>query len=355
MRSYRLSFVIGIIFLLLLNACEYNNPAGSLETNLENSLEGLDIRLNCNAGNTFENLNNFGLVAHDNENLYIAFLDKGLYKYNLVQHTMSKLLDEKVCSLNVLDGWIYYLKLLKTDGIYKVRTDGTDYQKISDIEASFLYIQGDTIYAQGVFEKFNCNIFTMNLEGNDVEILCDKKVDLFYLYDGYIFYTESIPWDGTDPIVDFRLNRMRLDGSEKRVIIEGCGGIEWFTIYDDNIFLVYLGNLYKMGFSEQELKMGHLGQTKQKVIDMGNVFRPTTYNVYKNKILYSTLDSLKLMLHNFDMETEEMSEEYVPFQNKQGTIISICDYVIGNKIFRIDCGKFFVMELDGSNVRAFPQ
>ena len=201
MKSRILSLVL-LAALLLISSC------GS--RSLEKSLAGINLERDSNAGNTFENLKNFGLAAHDNENLYFAFWDSNLCKYDIAQNTMTELLVVNAHSLNVLDGWVYYLNW-EDRGIYKITVNGTDNQRLSNIEAGFLYVQDDTIYAQGVFKQFNCNIYTMNLDGGDVKVICDKKVGDFYLHDGYTYYTESIPYDEPGPIVDFRLSKRSID------------------------------------------------------------------------------------------------------------------------------------------------
>ena len=360
MMKHKSLILITIFLLSFLSACGNAGFAGSLE----NSLKGINIQPDSNAGNTFENLNNFGYAAHDGENLYFAFINKRLCKYSLVDHTMTELLAINAQSLNVLDGWIYYLNvgdLFNDNGdsfsIYKVDVNGNGNQKISDIRATFLYVQDDIIYAKGIYEEFNCNIYTMNLDGSNAEVLCNQEVESFYLHDGHIYFTESLPWDGTEPIVNSRLSKMSLDSGEQSVLVEGFCRIEWFTIHEDNIFFVAAGNLYKMGLSEQELKMGRLGQTLQSVAEFGCVFSSWVFNVHGEAIYYTTSDlsesNYKLKLHTFDMVTEKAEEIIVRNFGKQNLTLYIHKYVIGDKIIWNENDEYFVMDLDGSNIQPF--
>ena len=60
-----------------------------------------------------------------------------------------------------------------------------------------------------------------------------------------------------------------------------------------------------------------------------------------------------MVMHRFDLDTGGTKEKNIPFLNKSGTALNDFDYIIGNKIFRNENGRFFMMNLNGENAKKF--
>ncbi|MDR0570305.1 MAG: hypothetical protein LBG71_03675 [Clostridiales Family XIII bacterium] len=94
---------------------------------------------------------------------------------------------------------------------------------------------------------------------------------------------------------------------------------------------------------------------KSKIADLGDIMSALTVNFSGNKLYYSTFHNtafgMNTKLHVFDMETEKNHKTTIPLLNKHGPALTIIDYVIGDKIFRNENGKLFVMDPDGNNCR----
>lgn len=75
---------------------------------------------------------------------------QGIYREGLDGTGLSSIVEDRIVSLNVADGWVYYARYdpaRKTyRGIYRVRPDGTDKTRISKDEAFELNIAGPWIY-----------------------------------------------------------------------------------------------------------------------------------------------------------------------------------------------------------------
>ena len=325
MRRTILSLIVSLLFL-----CSCAKSSININISNEDTVK---------RGNSFGNLMNFGMMANDNEHVYLDF-GNGLYRFDLSGSNVTELLpDVDADSLNVLDGWIYYINLDDCNYIYKVDTEGNNNQRISEIQTAFLYVQDDTIYANSVFAEFNSNVYVMDLDGDNTRLLVDQRVHRFYVHGEYIYYTYQVPEDQNEHI-----GRMRLDGSEQSEIANFWGQVDWIAVYNEHVYYISsINDLYKMGLS---------GQDRKKVTDLAS-YDGSDYNIYKNEIIYNTFGMNSTTLHHFDMITETAKSTKVPFMNRKGSMIDIIDYIIGDKIFRIETGKMFVMDLDGKNRIAF--
>jgi len=328
MMKKKILLVVFMSLILLISSCG------------NSSLKNIDIKLDAdNRGNTFENLHNFGWVANDDENIYYSILNR-LYKFNIESNETTELINGVFAqSLNVLDGWVYYLNFIDS-GIYKISVNGTDNQKINEVKATRLYVQDDVLYAKGVFEQFNNNLYIMDIDGDNVRLLSDMPMTFFYVHDEFIYYQEFAPHDRNQ-----RIGRMRLDGSEQEVIVETFGSPNWFAIHDDNLLYVIAGNLYEVNLTDR---------SEQKILEMGYHLEYTR-NIHQNKLFYTTFElrlfglDFRLRLHSFDLITHETARTTIP-RNRQSQP-PFSDFIIGDKIFRTHDNGFLMMNLDGSDIR----
>ena len=231
-------------------------------------------------------------------------------------------------------------------GIYKISVNGTESQKISEMNASFLYVQDDALYVHGSAKEFNSKIYTMDINGNNERVLFDTPVSSFYVHDGFIYYEERERMS-TDRYYK-RIGRVRLDGSEQSIILESVGSSFWFTSNDSNLLYVTGGNLYEIDLKDN---------SERKVLELGKHMQYTR-NIYQNKFYYTTLDDSffdsRLTLHSFDMKTHETTKITMPRNWQRQSLPQFSDYIIGDKIFRTYSKIFMMMDLDGKNIQRFP-
>lgn len=117
----------------------------------------------------------------------------------------QKLCDDSGISIIVRGDWVYF----KSQGIYRVKTDGTELEQISDmaIPGTFRIVDKKIFY---------CLEYKMDLDGSDCEQIYDKNSASGYtvnIVDGWIYYTQT-------NIDDVGLYKIKTDGSEYQIFCE---------------------------------------------------------------------------------------------------------------------------------------
>ncbi len=142
-------------------------------------------------------------------------------------------------SKDVFDGWVYYI--LNGPGIYRIRTDGTDNQKVCDDrifgETSY-YIDGDYIYYQNAADPIEtndpnsgyqpCCLYSVKVDGSEKTKLLSENVNILFSKNGTVYY-QLAGRDVTQTI--FAINH---DGTNKRAIKPGKD--ELLLLTDDGFF-----------------------------------------------------------------------------------------------------------------------
>jgi len=86
-----------------------------------------------NRGNSISNLQNGGFVAQDQDWIYYMSINpKGIYKTKNTSNNKQKICDEVGHQLNVVADWLYYINVEDNSHIYKVKTDGSDYEAVTE-------------------------------------------------------------------------------------------------------------------------------------------------------------------------------------------------------------------------------
>lgn len=155
-------------------------------------------------GNTPANSNQGGYVAVQGEWVYYtysAYDSSWLYKMKTDGSAKQRVTQDVYCGLNVVGEWIYYANIYGFDqGIYKVRLDGTDKTKLSSDYSSFVHVQGDWIYTQG-----NWGIYRMKTDGSQKKLICSDNCLKINIVGDLIYYVND----------DGLIYKIRTDGSEK--------------------------------------------------------------------------------------------------------------------------------------------
>ena len=191
--------IIGLIGTMIFSmvACgrttERDNTSTNTTKSSSNKKTSKLIGKNDELGNENINLVDGGHVCYKNDWLFFS-VDGTLFKSRQDGSEMSKIYEfegddeyKALHSINVIKDWIYFSggsDSLGT-GLYKIKTDGTKFQKIlSDEKSGDVIVEGNYIYYKNMY-KLSCNN-----DGSDKEKL--KNTDLptsncNYL-DGYFYY-----------------------------------------------------------------------------------------------------------------------------------------------------------------------
>ncbi|MDD4664319.1 MAG: DUF5050 domain-containing protein [Caldisericia bacterium] len=161
-RLYR-CFVISIVLLIFgvsYLGCKQNVPVNPEATSQ-------------NRGNSIGNLLNGGFVAQDQDWIYYASINpQGLYKVPINGKKKQKVCDDIGSSINVLSDWIYYSNATDNSTIYKVKTDGSERQKLYDEPfSSYLNIAGDWLYFMN--ENKFAMLFRIRTDGSEYEAVVE--------------------------------------------------------------------------------------------------------------------------------------------------------------------------------------
>lgn len=144
LRKYRMLSGAGVICVILISSSLACAPKSLSPSTPSSSSSPPTIRY----GNTVGNLANDGLVAQQGEWIYYSneLDDDKLYKIRTDGTQKQKICDDQARYLNVLDDWIYYVKDYGT--LFKIRIDGTKKIQISKEKESVgdINVVGNWIY-----------------------------------------------------------------------------------------------------------------------------------------------------------------------------------------------------------------
>lgn len=155
------------------------------------------------SGNTPGNINNFGIVATDGEWEYFwagttrsEDMNGGkLCKMKSDGTNFQVLSDDNPCYINVVGDWIYYIQNQKPTyyfmgKIYRIQKNGREKQKLSDIICSGMIVVGEWIYFANSSD--GDKIYKMKTDGNGLTKLIDSKSCYLQYEDGWLYYATEI-------------------------------------------------------------------------------------------------------------------------------------------------------------------
>jgi len=132
-----------------------------------------------------------------------------IYKIRTDGSQRQKLNDEESHFINVENGWIYFKNAKENGNLYKMRTDGTQKQKLNDDNCMFINAEGDWIYYQN-YDKYSSqrSLFRMRTDGSDRECLDNVFADEINVIGEWIYYRYAFD--------RFRIHKDGSDGLNKR-------------------------------------------------------------------------------------------------------------------------------------------
>lgn len=245
-----------------------------------------------NTGNSIGNIRNYGYATQSGNWIYFLSPDEkseqlGIFKMkegDNEQKSKQQLVMDKwdILSLNVSGNYVYFIGILPIENditsdkvgdaentqidigevdnkIYRMKTDGSDLEVINDNEFDEqcyeIYVVGNHVYYIGK----DYNIYKMDLDGNNKQVVIENQTGYLGLTDKYIIYNVENE-DQTDYITYIA----DLNGKNARPIIEGT------RLYSINIVGEYI---YYTNEAKAICKVKTDG-TNQKVL-----YETTAYNM----------------------------------------------------------------------------
>ncbi|MDC3415950.1 S-layer homology domain-containing protein [Aquibacillus salsiterrae] len=152
--------------------------------------------------------------------------DVGIWKYNRDQSDIIRLADDQssnVIFLNVVRNQLYYVNAADNFSIYRMKTDGSNKERIVKGQAYELQLYNDWLY---YYSRDDQAIYKAKMDGTDTRLLVDGNgSDLTFIVDaGKIYFSDK---NG--------IYQLDLDGKNKKQLIDGVDALSLIHA-DQSIF-----------------------------------------------------------------------------------------------------------------------
>ena len=174
-----------------------------------------------------------GLFASQGDWVYFSRPDEGfaIYKMRTDGTKFQRVGENGGSCINVVGDWIYF-RLLNNDEmeLYKMRTDGSEPTQVSENWCDYISVSGDFIYYGNGSDDFR--VYRIRTDGSDDIALTEKQAIYMCVYGDWVYYSL------TD---ESGFYRTLTDGSETEKLSDRYVGIycisgDWiyYSIRDDN-------------------------------------------------------------------------------------------------------------------------
>ncbi|MGE5579442.1 MAG: DUF5050 domain-containing protein [Bacillota bacterium] len=159
---------------------------------------------------------------------WVYYTYQGIYRGKLDGSAVEQICDFTVLSYKIVhDGWVYCVKW--DDGcLYRVSTDGAQVQKLTDYRCQGLNIANGWIYfatqpAKNQDQEATAvpEIRRVRLDGSDMQVLAtfqEPQCWAICVVDGWVFFETVAPSRTKQYGIDYKLYRMKTDGSDFEVL-----------------------------------------------------------------------------------------------------------------------------------------
>ena len=159
-RNFKAFILAFVVFAVLFTAAMVLLATGVFEENVQR-------------GNTIGNNGSFGITVNTGEEIYYS--STGIWRYN-AEGTDDRISEDEAFYLNYYDGWIYYSNLSDKGKLYRIRTDGSGKEALSDMRTESIDIVGGTVYYAptmlgGEEETPDIGIYRLGPDGNSAKII----------------------------------------------------------------------------------------------------------------------------------------------------------------------------------------
>ncbi|MCY9662267.1 DUF5050 domain-containing protein [Paenibacillus chondroitinus] len=247
-------------------------------------------------GNATSNTQQLGLVVEkDGWIYYVSVNEQGKFELGRMRTDgtdYQKLLEKGVCSLNAVDDWLLFKGCVgdRSDHIYKMRYDGTELTEVdkNTVFVRWMYYYNGWIYYVSA-DKNGINRMRMDGTSNE-EISADFLINVSStIGDDWIYYTDSL---------NKKLKKMRLDGSDAH------------TIFEDRIALALVVDQGWVYFSEQPAggsliervvtRMRLDGTEEERIVGGDELISVNNFTVQNGVIYYVNLYNMCLYKRNIE-------------------------------------------------------
>lgn len=197
----------------------------------EINTEGITTGNMTNAAKYRDNWWQGGLLTWQGDWVYLARPEEdfAIYKVRSDGSEFQRVGDAFGSSINVVGDWIYYLSI-NGSRPWKMRTDGSMNTLICDEECSFLSVSNDFLYYAGD------RLYRMRTDGSDKVALTEDLTIFPCVAGDWVYYTVKREDGG--------LWRVSADGGEPRQVAPGF--IMIYCVVDDWIYYVDLNNWHNL-------------------------------------------------------------------------------------------------------------
>ena len=109
---------------------------------------------------------------------------------------------------------------------YRMRTDGTDLEKLADFSCGFLSVEGDWIYCDASTEEY-FHLSKLKIDGSEETVLFDGPIIFCCVYDGYVYFDIKSMDEGG-------FLRIGIDGTGKQQLLTSMPS--FYCIVNDRIY-----------------------------------------------------------------------------------------------------------------------
>ena len=189
----------------------------------------------------------FNLNVIDDWIIYSSESDGKIYRVKLDGTKKEKVCDDKSNFLNVLGDWVFYVNESEENRIYKIKLDGSERIKINDIGSTRINVIGEWVYycklenendenGENFYSPFG-EIYKVKVDGTENSKISEVKASFLNVIDDWIYYSDVN--DGVS------LFRMKINGSEVSKIVDG--NCYYINVSKDSIFFSDMSSgLYKV-------------------------------------------------------------------------------------------------------------
>ena len=328
-RKWRMGFAIIFALILLLGCAIKSSPVIKPDKPM-------------NSGNNIGNLMNMGLLSYDADNIYYNHISDESIWITKIDHlgNRTKLVEGDGWYLNVIEDWLYYVNS-DDNKIYRVSTNGKNFEKVSDLEVSFLYAYDGLFYIITSIDDAVHNLYTINYDGTDLKPICDDKVSEIYICSDSIYYYTYHDQKSF-------IYRINLDGSDKQEVKRDKEeGIHWLCVYENNIYYMGASNTVIM---KLDMSSGVVSKVESTEMQYG-VIVPDYIVSHDNAIVYYEVGHRAFKKLNLD--TDETSTLYayelVGSINTNSTMFP-CLSIVGEDMYYYWDGRLNKINLNDGNL-----
>lgn len=283
-------------------------------------------------GNTYGNLRNKGIVAKKGSQIYYVSFNEGnaegIYKIKKNGKDKEKVSDEYGYYLNISGNYLYYVSL-ENEQLIKTKLNSNKTQVIAEnVSSAPITVVDNWIY---YFE--GTNLFKIKTNGKKRTQLFSKAIENYQIVGNQIYY--SYENDGKQIIA-----KMNLDGSNIIKLDEEAG--KEFFVKGNKIY--YINENYDMDNYEYKYELYMLktnGKDKEKICDIEGSVDTYTVNFTEDAIYYAK-----------SAKNDKMAIYKMKLNGKDETkIIEVNTY--SNLVNIIDKYMYYINQNEDGNVQTY--